>query len=126
MVNAPSLEVFNARLDGALHNLIWWEGVPACSRICMVPSNLIYSMILLNIYTYEKICKTNFTMLLDPLLYKKSFSNMPVVWYVLSDFLCLGFRFAYLCLILCIFFSDVIGFQHTTALNNVPTCLPFQ
>ena len=24
-VDAPSLEVFKARLDGALSNLVWWE-----------------------------------------------------------------------------------------------------
>ena len=24
-VDAPSLEVFKARLDGALGNLVWWE-----------------------------------------------------------------------------------------------------
>ena len=25
VVDAPSLEVFKARLDGALGNLVWWE-----------------------------------------------------------------------------------------------------
>jgi len=28
-VAAPSLAVFKAGLDGALSNLVWWEGVPA-------------------------------------------------------------------------------------------------
>jgi len=28
-VDAPSLEVFKARLDGALNNLVYWNHVPA-------------------------------------------------------------------------------------------------
>ena len=50
-VDAPSLEVFKARLDGALGNLVWWEmSLPLASgwvwMIFKVPSNPNHSMIL--------------------------------------------------------------------------------
>jgi len=31
-VDAPSLEAFKARLDGALGSLVWWLAAPAHSR----------------------------------------------------------------------------------------------
>jgi len=33
-VDAPSLAVFKARLDGALSNLLWWKGsLPVAGRL---------------------------------------------------------------------------------------------
>ena len=50
-VDAPSPEVFNARLDGALGNLVWWEvSLPMAGGwnwvIFKVPSNTNHSEIL--------------------------------------------------------------------------------
>ena len=50
-VDAPSLEVFKARLDGALGNLVWWEvSLPMAGGwnwvIVKVPSNPNPSVIL--------------------------------------------------------------------------------
>ena len=50
-VAAPSLEVFRARLDGALSNLGWWKGSPPVAgvwnwMIYTVPSNPNRSVIL--------------------------------------------------------------------------------
>jgi len=48
-VDAPSLQVFKARLDGALSNLVWWKGssLPTAGvwneMICKVPSNHLWS-----------------------------------------------------------------------------------
>jgi len=49
-VGGPFLEVFNARLDKAMSNLVWWKG--PCpwqgdwnKMICNVPSNPNHSMI---------------------------------------------------------------------------------
>jgi len=52
-VDAPSLEVFKARLDGALGSLSWWVAtLPMAGHWgwmgFKVPSNPIHSMILLN------------------------------------------------------------------------------
>ncbi|PKU33223.1 hypothetical protein llap_16473 [Limosa lapponica baueri] len=51
VVDAPSLEVFKARLDGALSDLVWWEvSLPRAGvwnwMILKVPSNSDHSMIL--------------------------------------------------------------------------------
>ena len=51
VVDAPSLEVFEARLDGALSNLVWWKvSLPMAGGlelvIFKVPSNPNHSMIL--------------------------------------------------------------------------------
>ena len=50
-VDAPSLEAFKARLDGAVSNLVWWEvSLPIAGGwnevISKVPSNPNHSMIL--------------------------------------------------------------------------------
>jgi len=48
-VDAPSLAVFKARLDGALSNLVWWKVSPPMAgglMIFKVPSNPNHSMIL--------------------------------------------------------------------------------
>jgi len=50
-VAARSLEVFKARLDGALSNLVWWKvSLPMAGSgnkmICKDPSNPNHSMIL--------------------------------------------------------------------------------
>jgi len=37
VVDAPSLEVFKARLDGALSNLVWWKGVGTRRYIRSLP-----------------------------------------------------------------------------------------
>ena len=49
-VGAPSLEVFKARLDGALGNLVWWEvSLPMAGgwnwMVFKVPSNPNHSII---------------------------------------------------------------------------------
>jgi len=50
-VDAPSLAVFKARLDGALSNLVWWKvSLPMAGGlergVCKVPSNPNHSVIL--------------------------------------------------------------------------------
>jgi len=50
-VDAPSLAVFKARLDGALSNLVWWKvSLPMAGgwnrMIYKIPSNTNHSMIL--------------------------------------------------------------------------------
>jgi len=51
VVDAPSLEEFKTRLDGALGSLIWWGATSQQQRvgnwtIFKVPSNLSHSVIL--------------------------------------------------------------------------------
>ena len=51
VVNAPSLEAFKARLDGAVSNLVYWEvSLPIAGgwnkMILKVPSNTKHSMIM--------------------------------------------------------------------------------
>ena len=50
-VDAPSMEAFKARLDGAVSNLVWWEvSLPIAGgwnyMILNVPSNPNHSMVL--------------------------------------------------------------------------------
>ena len=49
--HVPSLDVFKARLDGALGSLIWWLAtLPTAGRwnwvLCKIPSNLSLSVFL--------------------------------------------------------------------------------